>query len=154
MIRDGLVSNTLSAPAAASAPGIFPIVLNGTIYAAGVFLDGKIAGDPSASSAFRKAKPGDVIEVFATGLAPSLAGVQPNLTPITGVTVTIGSLTVSADFAGLVAVGEFQINFKVPQQFANMPEGNYPITISVNGVSSPSTINSDPAGQLVLPIQH
>jgi uncharacterized protein (TIGR03437 family) len=154
VIRDGLASNIMSAPAVAAAPGIFPVILNGTNYAAGVFPDGKIVGDPTSSPAFRKAKPGDVIELFATGLAPSPAGVQPNLTPITGVTVTIGSLTVSADFAGLVAAGEFQINFKMPQQFANMPEGNYPITISVNGVSSPSTINSDPAGQLVLPIQH
>src|SRR6185437_825548 len=40
VVRDGLVSNTMSAP------GIFPVNLNGTNYAAGVFLDGKIAGDP------------------------------------------------------------------------------------------------------------
>ena len=154
MIRDGLASNITSAPAVAAAPGIFPVILNGINYAAGVFLDGKIVGDPLASTVFRKAKPGDVIELFATGLAPSPAGVHPNLTPISGVTVSIGGITVSADFAGLVAAGEFQINFKVPQQLANMPEGNYPIAISVNGVSSPATINADPPGQLVLPIQH
>jgi hypothetical protein len=41
----------------------------------------------------------------------------------------------------------------VPQQFANQPAGNYPITISINGVSSPSTINSNPAAPLVIPIQ-
>jgi len=154
VVRDGLVSNILSAPAVSSAPGIFPILLNGTNYAAGVFLDGKIAGDPSVSSAFRKAKPGDVIQLFATGLAPSPAGIQPSLTPITGVTITIGGIAIPADFAALVAVGEFQINFKVPQQFANMPEGNYPITISISGVSSPALINSDPPGPIVLPIQH
>jgi uncharacterized protein (TIGR03437 family) len=154
VVRDGLVSNTMSAPAVSSAPGIFPVNLNGTNYAAGVFLDGKVAGDPSASTAFRKAKPGDVIELFATGLVPSPAGVQPSPAPVSGVTVTVGGITVTADFAGLVAVGEFQINFKVPAQFTTMPEANYPITISVNGVSSPSTSNSDPPAQLVIPIQH
>ena len=150
VVRDGLVSNTVSAPAVSSAPGIFPIILNGINYAAGVFPDGKIAGDPSVSSAFRKAKPGDVVQLFTTGLAPSTAGIKPSLTPITGVTVTIGGITVQADFAGLVDVGEFQINFKVPQ----LADGTYPITVTINGVSSPATINSDPPGPVVLPIQH
>jgi hypothetical protein len=52
-----------------------------------------------------------------------------------------------------VAVREFQINFTVPQQFANEPAGAYPISIQVNGVSSPTTINSNPPSQLVLPTQ-
>jgi hypothetical protein len=42
----------------------------------------------------------------------------------------------------------------VPQQFATMAEANYAITISVNGVSSPPAVNTDPAAQLVIPIQH
>lgn len=92
--------------------------------------------------------------MFATGLAPSPAGIQPSIAQLSGITVMIGNTTAPADFSGLVAVGEFQINFTVPQQFANMPEGNCPIMISVNGVSSPSTINSDPPGQLVLPIKY
>jgi uncharacterized protein (TIGR03437 family) len=69
-----------------------------------------------------------------------------------GVTVTIGNVTTPATFAGLVAVGEFQINFTVPQQFASLAAGSYPIAISVNGVSSPVAINSIPPGQLVIPI--
>jgi uncharacterized protein (TIGR03437 family) len=154
VIRDGIASSTMTAQAVSSAPGIFPIILGGTNYAAGVFLDGKIVGDPAASSGFRKAKPGDTIELFATGLAPSAAGTAVSLSPLNGVTVTIGSTTVTADFAGLVAAGEFQINFKVPQEFAGMPEANYPITITVNRVSSPSTIDSNPPGAVVLPIQH
>ena len=78
---------------------------------------------------------------------------EVSLTQLTGVTVTVGSIAINPDFAGLVAVGEFQINFTLPQQFANMPAGNYPITISINGVSSPSTINSAPPAPVVLPIQ-
>ena len=143
----------MSAPAVSSAPGIFPVIVNGTDYAAAVFTDGLIAGDPSVSSSFRNAKPGDAISLFATGLAPSAAGVAVSLTQLTGVTVTVGGIAITPTFAGLVAVGEFQINFTLPQQFASMPAGNYPITISINGVSSPSTIGSVPAGPIVLPIQ-
>jgi uncharacterized protein (TIGR03437 family) len=128
--------------------------VNGTNYPAGVFLDGEYVGDPATGPAFRNAKPGDVIQLFATGLVPTPAGVLPVSQGVNGVTVTIGNVTFPADFAGLVAVGEFQINFTVPQQFANQPAGTYPISIQVNGVSSPVTINSNPPGQLVLPIQH
>lgn len=55
-----------------------------------------------------------------------------------------------AIFAGLVAVGEFQINFTVPSGLAT---GTYPISIQVNGISSPTTINSNPPGQIVIAIQ-
>jgi uncharacterized protein (TIGR03437 family) len=154
VVVNGQASNTVTGAAATNAPGIFPIILNGTNYAAGVFLDGKIAGDPSIGPGFRNAKPGDVVALFATGLVPTPAGVLPTLVAVSGVTVTIGDITVPADFAGLVAVGEFQINFTVPQQFANRAAGNYPISIQVNGVSSPVTIASNPPGQLVFPIQH
>jgi uncharacterized protein (TIGR03437 family) len=50
-------------------------------------------------------------------------------------------------------VGEFQINFTVPQSFASLPAGWYPISISVNGVPSPASINSSPPGPVVIPIQ-
>ncbi|HUA58864.1 MAG TPA: IPT/TIG domain-containing protein [Verrucomicrobiae bacterium] len=153
VIRDGVASNTLSGAAVSSAPGIFPVIVNGTNYPAAVFPDGMFVGDPSVSSSFRNARPGDTISLFATGLAASPAGTTVGVTPLTGVTITIGGITINADFAGLVAVGEFQINFTVPQQFAIMPAGNYPITISVNGVSSPTMINSNPPAPIVLSIQ-
>jgi uncharacterized protein (TIGR03437 family) len=69
---------------------------------------------------------------------------------LTGVTVTIGTTTVPASFAGLVAVGEFQINFTVPQ----ISDGVYPISITVNGVASPANTNTNPPAPLVIPIQH
>jgi uncharacterized protein (TIGR03437 family) len=53
-----------------------------------------------------------------------------------------------------VAVGEFQVNFTVPQSFASLPPGLYPISITVNGITSPSSINSSPPGPVVIPIQH
>jgi len=154
VINNGVASNTLTAAAATNAPGIFPVIVNGTNYPAGVFPDGTYVGDPSIGPAFRQAKPGDVLQLFATGLAPTPGGVLPTPQAVSGVTVTVGNITVPADFAGLVAVGEFQINFTVPQQFATLAAGSYPISIQVNGASSPVTINSNPPGPLVLPVQH
>ena len=148
-INNGQASNTITAPAAASSPGIFPVIVNGTNYPAGVFLDGKFVGDPTANAAFRNAKPGDVIQLFATGLVSTPAGVLPTPQTVSGVTVTIGTTTVSASFAGLVAVGEFQINFTVPQ----LSNGVYPISITVDGVASPQNVNTNPPGPLVIPIQ-
>jgi uncharacterized protein (TIGR03437 family) len=155
VITNGQTSNSVSAAAATSSPGIFPINLGGTNYAAAVFYkDGKIAADPSYGTAFRNAVPGDFVELYVTGLAPSPAGTVVSPTLLSGVTVTIGAVTIPASAAALVAVGEFQINFTVPQDFASLPPGLYPISISINGVSSPASINSSPPGPVVIPIQH
>lgn len=154
VVNSGVASNTVTGAAANNAPGVVPIIANGVNYAGGVFLDGKYVGDPAIGSSFRKAKPGDTIQLYATGLAPSPAGVQVSFQSVSGVTVTLGTVTVPADAAGLVGPGEFQINFTVPPQFATLAEGNYPLTISMNGVSSPAAINSAPPGPLVIPIQH
>lgn len=145
--HDGMASNSVSAAAVNSAPGIFPIRIGATNYAAAVFPDGKIAADPVNGTAFRNAVPGDAVQLFATGLAASTAGTTVSTTFLNGVQVSLGDVTIPATAAALVAPGEFQINFTVPQQFASLPAGNYPVSISLNGVSSP-------AGIVVIPIQH
>lgn len=152
VLVNGQSSNSVTAATASSSPVIFPVILQGVNYPAAVFSDVRIAGDPALGSAFRNAKPDEVLQIFATALAPVPAGVLPVQESITGVTVTIGNITVPADFAGLVAVGEFQINVKAPQQFATMAAGLNPITIAVNGVSSPPTINSSPPAAIMIPI--
>ena len=154
VINNGQATSSITAAAVASSPGIFPIIVNGTNYAAAVFLDGKIAADPSNGPGFRNAVPGDTVQLFATGLAASPAGTLISRTFLSGVTVTIGTVTVPAIAAALVAVGEFQINFTVPQSFASMSPGLYPISISINGIPSPASINSSPPGPVVIPIQH
>ncbi len=156
VFNNGAASNSVTVAAATNSPGIFPVIENGVNYPASVFnVDGKFAGDPSIGPAFRNAKPGDLIQLYATGLMPSLAGavVVPQLLSGVTVTLTIGSVTFPADAVALVYAGEFQINFTVPPQFAIMPAGNYPLTITVNGVSSPATIESNPPAAVVLPIQ-
>ena len=45
VIANGVASNSVTAAAATNSPGIFPVILGGTNYAAAVFLDGKIAAD-------------------------------------------------------------------------------------------------------------
>ena len=150
VFNNGQASNVVTGAAVTAAPGILPLIINGTNYPLGIFLDGKLAGDPSIGSGFRKAKPGENLQLYVTGLMPTPAGVLIIPQSVSGVKVTVGSITVDAPFAGLAGVGEFYINFNVP----NLPDGAYAITVSVNGVSSPAAINSSPSGQLVLPIQH
>jgi uncharacterized protein (TIGR03437 family) len=155
VVNNGVISNTVTAASATSSPGLFANTVNGVNDPAAVFPDGHYVGNPAVSSAYRNAKPGDTIELYATGLTSSLAGVIPNTQTINGVTVTVGTVTVPASFAGQTSyVGEFQINFTLPQQFATMPAGNYPLTISLNGVSSPATMNSSPPGPIMLPVTH
>jgi uncharacterized protein (TIGR03437 family) len=154
VIANGVVSDSVTGAAATNSPGIFPITLGGTNYAAAVLLDGKIAADPSKGPAFRNAVPGDLVQLYATGLVPSPTGTLISTTLFSGVTVTIGNVTIPADAAALVAVGEFQINFTVPQSFASMPPGLYTISISINGITSPASINSSPPGPVVIPIGH
>jgi uncharacterized protein (TIGR03437 family) len=150
VVNNGVASNAVTAASSSSSPGIFPIILSGTNYAAAVFsADGLIAADPSNGPGFRNAKPGEFVQIYATGLVPTPGGVLPSSQTVSGVTVTIGNVTVPASYAGLVAAGEFQINFTVP----SLAAGNYPISIQVNGVSSPATIDSNPPAQVVLPVQ-
>jgi uncharacterized protein (TIGR03437 family) len=155
VIVNGTASNTITAAAASSAPGLFPNTVNGVNYPSAVYaLSGGYVG-PANTPGYRNAAAGNQIELYATGLVAAPGGAIPAAQPISGVTVTIGSVTVPADYAGQTPyAGEFQINFTVPSQFATLPAGNYPISITLNGVSSPTTINSNPPGQIVLPITH
>jgi uncharacterized protein (TIGR03437 family) len=79
-----------------------------------VFLDGSCVGDPSVSAAYRNAKPGDAIELYATGIGGP-TGVLPTPHAITAVTVSIGNVTVPADFARQTPyAGEFQDGRQAP----------------------------------------
>ena len=51
---------------------------------------------------------------------------------LTSTTNTNVTATTNASFAGLVAVGEFQINFAMP----TLPAGNYNVTITTGGQTS------------------
>lgn len=148
VINTGGISKTVTAATATSAPGIFAYAGNASYYPSAVFAsDGRYIGNSSLGTAYRGAVPGETVELYATGLESGQAGVIPTAQSIAGVSVTVGTITVPASYAGQTPyVGEFQINFVVP----NLPASAYPISIQVAGISSPTSINGQP---LVIPVQ-
>jgi uncharacterized protein (TIGR03437 family) len=150
VIVNGTASNTLTASASANSPGLFPNTVNGVNYPAAVYASGIFVG-PGNVSGYLPASVGYHVSLFATGLTVEPAGVIPTAAQINGVTVTVGNVTIPADYAGQTPyVGEFQINFTLPESMASMAAGNYPISITYNGVSSPTMIGNPPA-PIVLP---
>lgn len=84
------------------------------------------------------AAPGDVVELWGTGFGPTKDSrpigsivTQPSETQ-TPVTVQIGTAQITASYAGLVGAGLYQVNVQVP----DLPDGEYPVIATVNGVSS------------------
>jgi uncharacterized protein (TIGR03437 family) len=133
--RDGVNSNTATAGAVATAPGLFTYSLGGKTYPSALY-NGTytIVGDPVLYSAALKAKAGDIIQLYATGLGSSPAGniIQSPIGFSSPVTATLGTTNVSVLGTALVAVGEFQINIQIPQ----MADGEYPLLIKVNGIAT------------------
>jgi uncharacterized protein (TIGR03437 family) len=137
VFRLGLGSNILTAPVAQVQPSIYFYEANSKKYAAALFVDYSLAGDPAIVPGTHKAKPGDIIQLYAAGLGPSDSGsVITAPVPITGVSVTIGAASAQILAADLVAPGQYQINLVVPQ----LADGEYPITVSKSGQTSPTSV--------------
>jgi uncharacterized protein (TIGR03437 family) len=136
VFRLGLPSNTLTVPVAQIEPSVYYYTFGSKSYAAAVFLDYTIMGDPAAVPGTRKAKPGDILQLYAAGLGPTTSGPVSSPIPITGVTVSIGGVDAPVLAAALVAPGQFQVNITVPQ----LADGEYPITVSSAGKTSPSNV--------------
>ncbi len=133
VVRLGLPSNSLTIAVAQLQPSLYNYQAGSKSYAAALFLDYSIMGDPAVVPGTHKAKPGDIMQLYAAGLAPSLSGsAVTSPVPITAVGVTIGTTTAQVQFAGLVAPGQFQVNFTVPQLAA----GEYSIQVSKSGKTS------------------
>jgi uncharacterized protein (TIGR03437 family) len=135
VVRNGAGSNIVTTSTVSIAPGIYTYTLDGgrTFYPSAVFPDGTLLGEPSVFPGARQAKAGDHISLFADSLAVSPAGVVSVNAATHPVTVTIGSTTFAADFSGLVAPGEFQINITVPSLATT---GSLPFSIQIDGQSS------------------
>jgi uncharacterized protein (TIGR03437 family) len=143
--HNGAPGNSLTASAVSTAPGLFTYSLGGKTFPSALY-NGTytIVGDPALYASAAKAKAGDIIQLYATGLGASPAGniIQSVITFGSPVTIGIGSTNVTASFAGLVGVGLFQINFTVP----NLADGEYPLTIRVGSAASQSGV--------ILPVTH
>lgn len=142
VINNGLAGNTVTTAAGPSYPGLFAYqypATNKEMYPAAVInATGALIGDPAFVSGSVKAKPGDIIQLYATGLGSSPAG-NVIATPIVfqgTVTVTIGTATAQVLGAALTYPGEFQVNIVTP----NLPPGDYPITIAVGAQKSQSGV--------------
>jgi len=141
VIRNGVPSQTTTVDVVDHNAGLFAYSLDyKTFYPSARFNDNpyEIVGDPAIfGSGVQKAKPGDSIQLYANALAASDAGVvSPANSFSDPVTVSVGSTTVNADFAGLVSPGLFQVNFTVPQ----LTPGNYAITITTDGSTSQASV--------------
>jgi len=136
VFRLGLGSNVLIVPVAQINPSLYYYTVGSKNYAAAVFLDYTIMGDPAAVPGTRKAKPGDILQLYAAGLGPTTSGPVTSPISITGVTVTIGGVDAPVLAAALVAPGQFQVNVTVPQ----IADGEYPIMVSAGGKTSPSNV--------------
>ncbi|HVW84578.1 MAG TPA: matrixin family metalloprotease [Bryobacteraceae bacterium] len=137
--NNGSDSASFTVNAEPVAPSLFVYPAAGKLYPAAVHLNGTIIGDPAALSGTAKAQPGETVIFFVNGLTASASGtILGSVIPYTSpVTVTIGSASTLASFAGQVAAGEFQLNVTIP---AGLAPGNYPITVSTQGQTSPSGV--------------
>lgn len=143
--HNGVSSSAATANAMASAPGLFTYSLGGKTFPSALY-NGTytIVGDPALYGQAAKAKAGDIIQLYGTGLGPSPAGniISSVITFNGAVTATLGSTDVSVLGTALVAVGEFQINIQIP----SLPDGEYPLVVKVNGSATQSGV--------IIPITH
>jgi len=134
--NNGAVSSSFSTTVVQASPSFFYYAAGGNLYPLAVHLsDGALVGDPAVLAGTEKAHPGEVLEVFANGIAAATGGVIVPVTAFTQqVTITAGSTTLGTSAPYLVSAGEFQVNVTLP---ASIVAGSYPLTMTVpNGSTS------------------
>jgi uncharacterized protein (TIGR03437 family) len=138
---DGAASSVVSATLSAVSPALFMLDPQGRKYVAAVRSDGAFLGPSnlfSGALATVPAHPGDVILLYGTGFGPTSPATPIGTTFSTAnltaspVTVTIGGVPATVQFAGLVAPGEYQFNVVVP----SVPAGDNLVVLTVGGSSS------------------
>jgi uncharacterized protein (TIGR03437 family) len=133
-------------PFAAQAQSLSPsfFVFNGGPYAAAVHAAGGLIGPATLyPGSTTPAAPGETILLYANGFGPTSTPLTAGSSSQSGTlsplpTVTIGGITATVLFAGLVFPGEFQFNVVVP---ANAPGGDQSIVATYNGATTqPGTL--------------
>ncbi len=119
-------------------PGIFTLSQSGT--GQGVVLD----AENRVADANNPVRAGDVVVIYATGLGmtepPVLTGAAAPSAPlaraVTPVSVTIGRVAATVEFAGLAPgfVGLYQVNARVPEGVAAGPA--VPLVVAQSGIAS------------------
>jgi uncharacterized protein (TIGR03437 family) len=133
-------SNTFTVRKQAVSPGLFMFSPQNGRYAIALFADGAFAGPPGlfgAGTTVRAPKPGDTIQLYATGLGATTPSYPDGTALAPGVlyylsdpvTVQIAGITVTPKFVGLVSPGEYQLNVTIP----NLPVGDATLVVNVGG---------------------
>ena len=71
--------------------------------------------------------------MFVDGALTLTTGATVSITALSGVSVTLGTATIPASFAGLVSPGTYQINFTIP---LSAPLGSQPVIVDIAGAIS------------------
>ncbi len=142
LTNNGVVSASATVPAQQVAPSFF--VFNGGPFVAAEHVNGSLLGPTTLYSGLTTpAKPGEIVVLFANGFgATSTPVVSGSLTQSGTLSplpvITIGGVTATVGFAGLVAPGEFQFNVTIP---ASLADGDQPISATYNVFSTqPGTL--------------
>ena len=147
--RDGVVSQPISTIVKKLNPAIYSVPILGTLpvkYYVTALLGGtaQLIGSSRADSRVsRGARPGDLVDLYTTGLGATVGGF-PTDTMFAGafplsnpIQVTLGSTQLTPDFAGLTSPGLYLVRFTVPQTFA--PQ-DAPIHIVSGSISSADNV--------------
>jgi uncharacterized protein (TIGR03437 family) len=125
--EDG-ISNEFIGPLLSVQPGIF--------FDAGTNLGAVLRSGSGVKTDVQPAKPGEFVEIFATGLGPVLPGGrgQPSRTQFP-VMATLGGQQIQVDFSGLAPdfTGLYQVNARIPEGIA---PGTYVLRLEVEGETS------------------
>ena len=132
---NGAISANFMVQAQAESPSFF--VFGGGPYIAAIHANGSYIGPTSLYTGLTTpAQPGETITMYANGFGPTSTPVVSGSETQSGMlspmpVITIGGVTATVTFAGLVAPGEFQFNVIVPPSLAN---GDQPTTAVYNGL--------------------
>jgi len=145
VLVNGVASDQGTLTVTNHSPAFFPFL--GTNNVAAVALDGTYLTNPNVVAGARPARPGEIVQLYATGLGATepvwQAGEVPNATARVRdpITVSIGGTTLAASdvlYAGLVPgyiSGLYQLNVRIP---ASMSDGDAPVQVNIGGVQSPA----------------
>jgi uncharacterized protein (TIGR03437 family) len=139
--NNGTVSAAFTAQAQTMSPSFF--VFDAT-HVAATHADGSLLGPASLyPGSTTPAKPGETVVLYANGFGQTSTPVVSGSAMQSGTLsplplVTIGGVSATVQFAGLVAPGQFQFNVIVP---ASLADGDQPIAATYNGLATqPGTL--------------
>ncbi len=139
--NNNIVSAAYTVQAQTISPSFF--VFSDGQHVAAVHANGSLVGAASLSVpgyTFAPAQQGETVQIYANGFGTTTSAVVAGSETQSGMlsplpTVTIGGVTATVAFAGLVSPGLFQFNVIVP---ANAPGGDEPIVATYNGQTTQS----------------